>query len=59
MPRMLTPYAKGLGITEFPFASSFSGGLAGISLLPVCIFIGTCVVVKVINRVTVKELVSE
>lgn len=59
VPRMLTPYAKGLGITEFPFASSFSGGLAGISLLPVCIFIGTCVVVKVINRVTVKELVSE
>lgn len=59
VPRILTTFAKGMGITKFPFAFSLTGGLVDVSLLPVCIFIGTCVVVRRIHRMTVKELVSE
>ncbi len=59
VPGLLTPYAKGFGLTEFPFSHSLEGVFAGIGLLPVCIFLGTCVVVRAVNRVSVKELVSE
>ncbi len=58
-PRMLTPFAKGMGITEFPFSGSLAGGFVSVSLLPACIFMGTCVVVRMIHGVSVKELVSE
>lgn len=59
LPGALSPYAKGLGLTEFPFANSFAGVSVGVGLLPVCMFVGTCMAVRTIHRVTVKELVSE
>ena len=59
MPGALAAYAKGFGLTEFPFVNSFAGASVGIGLLPVCMFVGTCGVVRMIQRVSVKELVSE
>lgn len=59
VPGLLSPFAKGLGLTEFPFAGSLTGIFVGAGLLPACIFLGTCVVVRSIGRVSVKELVSE
>lgn len=59
MPGALAAYAKGFGLTEFPFVNSFAGASVGIGLLPACMFVGTCGVVRMIQRVSVKELVSE
>lgn len=59
VPGLLTPYAKGLGLTEFPFSSSLMEVFIGICLLPACILLGTCVAARAIERVSVKELVSE
>ncbi len=59
VPGLLTPYAKAFGLTDFPFANSLAGVSMGIGLLPVCVFLGTCVVVRAVGRVSVKELVSE
>lgn len=59
LPHVLTPYAKGLGLTEFPFAVSMSGTLAGMILPPACLFVGTVVITKTIHSVTVKQLLNE
>lgn len=59
VPDLLTPYAKGLGLVRFPFSNSASGMLAGVCLLPACMALGTCAVVKAIHRVSVKHLVNE
>lgn len=59
MPDLLSPYAKQFGLTEFPFASSPAEAAAAGILLPSCIFLGTYVVVRTINRISVKELVSD
>lgn len=59
VPFVLADYAKGFGLTEFPFVNSLTGASLGIGLLPVCMFAGTCLVVGTIHRVSVKELVSE
>lgn len=59
VPGLLTPYAKVLGLTEFPFANTpvvISGGLM---LLPACMFLATCAVVRTIHAVSVKQLVNE
>lgn len=59
MPDLLSPYAKQFGLTQFPFASSPAEAAAAGILLPSCIFLGTYVVVRTINRISVKELVSD
>ena len=59
VPELLTPYAKGLGLVKFPFSNSAAGMLVSMCLLPVCMALGTCAVVKAIHRVSVKELVNE
>ena len=59
MPGALGAYAKEFGLTEFPFVNSLEGVSVGILLLPACMFAGTWVVVRMIHRVSVKELVSE
>lgn len=59
VPGLLSPYTKQFGLTEFPFASSLAdAGAVGI-ILPACIFLGTYVAVRTINRISVKELMSE
>ena len=59
IPDMLTPYAKLLGLTEFPFANSPTGILMTLILSPICMFLGTCAIVKAISTISVKQLVSE
>ena len=59
MPRLLSPYAKQFGLTEFPFAASLSDAASAGILLPACIFLGTYAVVRTIDRISVKELVFE
>lgn len=59
MPRLLSPYAKQFGLTEFPFAASLSNAASAGILLPACIFLGTYAVVRTIDRISVKELVFE
>ncbi|MDE7284405.1 MAG: ABC transporter permease, partial [Lachnospiraceae bacterium] len=59
IPHLLTPYAKLLGLAEFPFANSVMGTAKSFVLLPACMFIGTCAIVKMINKISVKQLVSE
>lgn len=59
IPDLLTPYAKLLGLAVFPFANSVMGTAKSFVLLPACMFIGTCVIVKTINKISVKQLVSE
>lgn len=59
IPGLLTPYAKLLGLTEFPFANSMTGVLVAGALLPACMFLGTCAVIKAIGTVSVKQLVNE
>ena len=59
VPDLLTPYAKELGLVEFPFSNSAAGMLAGPVLLPLCMALGTCAVVKAIHGVSVKQLVNE
>ncbi len=59
IPHLLTPYAKLLGLTKFPFAPSVSGILTGFMLPWVCMLTGTCAIIKTIGAVSVKQLVSE
>lgn len=59
MPVLLNPYAKVLGLAEFPFSSSVMGGIFVFFLLPVCMFVGTSTILKGINRVSVKRLVED
>ena len=59
IPNLLTPYAKILGITEFPFVNSLTGTALGFVLLPICMFLGTFAIIKTISTVSVKQLVSE
>lgn len=59
MPNVLTPYAKLLGITEFPFANSVTGIFLVFILLPICISLGTSTIVKTIHTISVKQLVNE
>ncbi len=59
IPHLLTPYAKLLGLAEFTFANSVMGTAKSFVLLPACMFIGTCAIVKMINKISVKQLVSE
>ena len=56
---LLTPYAKGLGLVRFPFSNSTAGMMVSMCLVPVCMTLGTCAVIKAIHRVSVKELVNE
>lgn len=59
VPDLLTPYAKILGLTEFPFASTPTGILGGLTLLPICMFLATCAVIRTIHGISVKQLVNE
>lgn len=58
IPGLLDPFAKQLGLTRFPFAGSLAGMSAAGILLPGCIFLGTCAIVGMINKVSVKKLVD-
>ncbi|MCI8418751.1 MAG: FtsX-like permease family protein [Lachnospiraceae bacterium] len=59
IPRLLTPYARFLGLSEFPFGNSLSGTAISFLLLPVCTVLGTWAIVKAIGSVSVKQLVRE
>lgn len=59
VPKLLTPYAKEFGLTEFPFAGSLGGLSIGVCLMPACVFLGTWAIVGMIGKISVKELVSE
>ena len=59
IPCLLTPYARLLGITEFPFINSLTGMVISFALLPLCMLLSTSAVIKVISTVSVKQLVSE
>ena len=59
IPALLSPYAKLLGLTEFPFAGSPAGTLTGFLLAPVCIFLATCTILKIINTISIKQLAAE
>ncbi|MCH5264540.1 MAG: FtsX-like permease family protein [Lachnospiraceae bacterium] len=59
IPPLLTPYAKLLGLTKFPFVSSLTGGCAGLVLPPACMLVGTVVIIKTIHSISVKQLVNE
>ena len=59
IPDLLTPYARVLGITEFPFVNSPAGTAVSFVLLPICMFLGTTAIIKAIGTVSVKQLVSE
>ena len=59
VPSLLTPYAKILGLTEFPFMLNLAGLLGSLILLPVCILLATCAVVRTIRAISVKQLVNE
>ena len=59
IPGLLTPYARMLGVTEFPFVNSLAGTAVSFVLLPICMLLGTSVIVKAISTVSVKQLVSE
>lgn len=59
IPDLLTPYARLLGLSEFPFANSLTGTAISFVLLPLCMFLSTCVIVRTINKISVKQLVSE
>ena len=41
IPYLLTPYARLLGLTKFPFAISLTGTLTGFILAPGCMLLGT------------------
>lgn len=59
IPNLLTPYAKLLGLTKFPFAASLTGTLTGFILAPACMLLGTATVIKTIGKISVKRLVDE
>lgn len=59
LPYLLTPYAKLLGLTRFPFADSPAGTLTGLILPPVCMLLGTGIMIKTISAISVKRLVNE
>lgn len=59
IPDLLTPYAKILGVAEFPFANSLTGTTVSFILLPICMLLGTSTIIKAISTVSVKQLVSE
>lgn len=59
LPHFLTPYAKLLGLTKFPFANSLTGILTGALLAPVCMLLGTSAVIRMISAISVKRLVKE
>lgn len=59
IPQALSPYAKTLGLTKFPFATSVSGIFMGLLFPSVCMLLGTWVVIRTIRRVSVKQLVNE
>ena len=54
----LNPYAKLLGLAEYPFSSSIEGGAAIFLLLPICMILGTSTIIEGINRVSVKRLIE-
>ena len=55
IPHLLTPYAKILGLTSFPFACSLLGALTGFLLVPACMLLGTAAILKTIRTIYVKE----
>lgn len=59
VPKLLSPYAKTLGLTKFPFVPSVSGISMGLMLPSFCMLLGTWAVMKTIRRVSVKQLVEE
>lgn len=59
IPNLLTPYAKLLGLTKFPFVASLTGILTGFILAPVCMTLGTTAVIKTIGGISMKQLVDE
>ena len=59
IPHLLTPHAKLLGLTKFPFAYSLTGTMAGFILAPGCMLLGTCAIIKTISKISVKQLVNE
>ncbi|MCI8646093.1 MAG: FtsX-like permease family protein [Firmicutes bacterium] len=59
IPKLLSPYAAALGLSEFPFVNSLAGTAVSFFALPLCILLSTYAVINAIGRVTVKQLVSE
>lgn len=59
VPNLLSPYAKTLGLTKFPFVLSVSGIFMGLMLPSFCMLLGTWAVMRTIRRVSVKQLVNE
>ena len=59
IPRLLTPYAKMLGLVKFPFTGSLPETLTGLILAPGCMALGTCAIIKTISKISVKQLVNE
>lgn len=59
IPPLLTPYARQLGLTKFPFAASLTGTLAGFILPVVCMLLSTCAVIRAINAISVKRMLNE
>ena len=59
VPPLISPYAKNLGLTKFPFVPSVLGILAGLMLPSLCMLLGTWAVMRTVRRVSVKQLVSE
>lgn len=59
LPELLTPYARLLGIAEFPFVNSPAADGISFILLPACMLLGTCAALRSIHTVSVKQLVSQ
>ncbi len=59
LPKLLTPYARFLGLTQFPFVNSLSGTATSLLLPPACIALSTCAMVKAIDTISIKELISQ
>ena len=59
IPHLLTPHAKLLGLTKFPFMRSMAGTLTGFILAPGCMVLGTCAIIRAIGKISVKQLMNE
>ena len=59
VPGLLAPRARLLGLTEFPFVNSLQGTAVSFVLLPLCMLLGTCTMIRAIHTVSVRHLVSE
>lgn len=59
LPKLLTPWARTLGLSAFPFSAPLAETAACFFLLPACMVLGTYAAARAIGRVPVRPLVSE